>query len=172
MPDTFMTYPNGMPSDRELVPGHVYLCLGGTCKWRTENDILVKLLYNGITDEQIMVLSGYSASVVTTANDLATWAKALYEDTGDGSSQFLSAANRAIMLQGLGGVDKYGAGVDFYDSNTVGHGGTNIVYRSQMTYHLDTGETFAIMFNKEIQIGGRVPDMGHIISLLQKELSR
>jgi CubicO group peptidase (beta-lactamase class C family) len=154
LPDTYMTYPGGFPAGRQLVRGHGWIgfpsYLTGLPNdipfaWRNENDPFVQQYLNNITDEEIMRLSNYAGSMVSTAQDLAKWAKALYEDTGSGASRILSKANRDRMLTNIQG---YGAGCRVYTTSMVGHGGSNYIYIGLMQYDLLNNEAAVNLFNR------------------------
>lgn len=170
LPDTYMTYPT-FPSDRQLVLGHVWIGIPGLTpfEWRNENDAFIQALFPGITDERIVQLANYAGSMVSTAQDLAKWAVALYKDTGNGGSQILSPTNRALMLQGLG-TDEYGAGTFLYDTNLVGHGGSNYIYRGLMQYDIDNDEAIVVLMNKDNAFGGTLISREEIVEDLREVL--
>lgn len=180
LPDTYLLYPDGLPSGEQMVLGHAYFDYQGLFsyyppEWRNENDSLVNLLLGGVTDEEIVRLADYAGSLATTADDLAKWAVALYEETSNGSSQILSAANRAIMLQNIQTYPAatYGAGAYFYAADIAGHGGSAYVYKGMMKYYFSTGEAAVILLNKDnVLAGGYLPDRHHMIDLLLTELHR
>ncbi len=164
LPNTFFTYPDGFPADKNLVRGHAWLEIPEEwgalpydvpAAWRNENDPVIKELLNNVTDEEFVQVDNYAGAMVSTAEDIVKWAVALYQDTGDGGSQILSAANRALMLHNLGGSSFpwYGAGTVFFSDGKIGHSfgrKTISLYNGRMIFDPQTGEASVILCNKDL----------------------
>jgi D-alanyl-D-alanine carboxypeptidase len=124
--------------------------------------------------ENVVSINYYAGSIITTSENLARWAEALYKRGPDGASQLLSKDSLDKML-GVGdvqnkdnvvstidptthlskifGAHSYGLGVELYDDGSIGHGGDVFIYTSSMHFKPLTGETAVAIFNEEDTAG-------------------
>ncbi|HKY05930.1 MAG TPA: serine hydrolase [Blastocatellia bacterium] len=134
-----------IPSDRRTIPGLITGYSRPNSPFGFEGRVIIdgKMIIN----PQMEWTGGGFAS---TAEDLARWAKALYE------GRVMSKSSLAQMLQGVeaktGRGDKYGLGVQVRQSEfgvSYGHGGWFPGYLSEMEYFPEHRVAVAIQFNTD-----------------------
>jgi D-alanyl-D-alanine carboxypeptidase len=88
----------------------------------------------------------------STAEDLARWAKALYEAKAFGRAQLDQMLAAGDLREGRGGGGKYGLAVQIWQTDfgtSYGHGGWFPGYLSQMEYFPEQRIAVAIQFNTD-----------------------
>jgi D-alanyl-D-alanine carboxypeptidase len=136
---------NTVPSDRRVIPGVITGYSMPNSPFGFEGRVIVDGKF--IINPQMEWTGGGFAS---TAEDLARWAKALYE------GKVLKRPYLDQMLQAVeaktGRGDKYGLGVQVRQSDwgvSYGHGGWFPGYRSEMEYFPEHKVAIAIQFNTD-----------------------
>ena len=99
---------------------------------------------------------GPRSGLATTPEDLARWAKALYEGRAFTKKETLEAMLTGVDAssgRGGGRGAKYGLGVQIRDTEwgpCYGHGGWFPGYRTEMAYYPERKVAIAIQFNTDI----------------------
>jgi D-alanyl-D-alanine carboxypeptidase len=140
-----------LPSDRRVVPGLACGYAGPRNPLGYEGRTIVgdKL----VTNPQVEWAGG---GLATTPEDLARWAKALYEGKAFEKKETLEAMLAAVDTQGGRGGGKglgYGLGVQVRQTEwgpCYGHGGWFPGYVSEVAYFPDSRFAIAVQFNTDI----------------------
>jgi D-alanyl-D-alanine carboxypeptidase len=95
---------------------------------------------------------------VSSARDLAVWAKALYEGRAM-KGNYVDELLRSVSVGGAGSGIRYGRGVGIYESGpfgpTYGHGGEIPGYVSSMRYYPQSKVTIAFQINTDVGMSDR-----------------
>src|SRR5262249_24605291 len=139
------TIPSNSPTLPEVIPG--YSMPNSPFGFEGRNILKGKLVF----DPQMEWCGGGFAS---TAEDLARWAKALYEGKVLGKEAMSDLLNGVDAKEGRGGGsgNKYGLAVQIRQSDwgiTYGHGGWFPGYLSEMVYFAQPRVAVAIQFNTD-----------------------
>lgn len=86
-------------------------------------------------------------AMVTTAADLARWGVQLL-----GTDKVLSPASRAAMVEGTSSPDRNGLGMFGYPHDSLGHGGGDLGFKSQLIYYPDAKAAVAVIFNSNQRV--------------------
>jgi D-alanyl-D-alanine carboxypeptidase len=136
-----------IPSDRRRLPGVITGHSRPQSPFGIEGPVMIggKFLFN----PQMEWTGGGFAS---TAEDLARWAKALYEAKAFGKASLGQMLAGVEVKEGRGGGGSYGLAVQIWKSDfgtSYGHGGWFPGYLSQMEYFPDQKIAVAIQFNTD-----------------------
>jgi D-alanyl-D-alanine carboxypeptidase len=136
---------NTIPSDRRLLPGLIIGYSRPGSPFGFEGRV--------VSDDRLIInpqMEWTGGGLLSNAEDLARWAKALYE------GRVLKRAYLAQMLEAVeaktGKGDKYGLGVQVRESRwgvTYGHGGWFPGYLSEMEYFPQHRVAIAVQFNTD-----------------------
>jgi D-alanyl-D-alanine carboxypeptidase len=138
---------NTVPSDRRRIPGLVQGYAGPENEFGGRDAMLEDGVF-AFNPQMEWAGGGYA----TTAEDLAKWAKALYEGRAV-SPGMLAETLRGVPARGLGTGASYGLGVIIKPTSagtSWGHSGFFPGYITEMMYFPDTRIALAIQFNTSV----------------------
>ncbi len=100
-------------------------------------------------DKELIKAANFAGSIVSTPEELARWAEALYMRMGENEGSEILSKTSLDMMMTKNEFDKYGLGLKFYPDGSIGHGGSSIIYSAFMHFNPETGVTVVGLFNDD-----------------------